>query len=126
MNEDPILSWLQQLSPAWKAIAGGFASALVAAIRGRPIILWYLYGFVCTLVAWPLVVLPVIHALLVRPHAAAPEQVRQRHRRAEAPPPLPESAPRSHPNGVARVRGQAPARGPRRPRPPQPHGPRPG
>src|SRR5262249_25877435 len=109
MNEDAILSWLQQLSPVWKAIAGGFASALVAAFSRRPIILWYLYGFVCTLVAWPLVVVPIIHALLVRPRAAAPEQVRQRHRRAEALALLAEGAVRSYPSWIAGFRRKSPA-----------------
>jgi len=108
MNEDAILSWLQQLSPIWKAVAGGFASAFVATIRRRPIILWYLYGFVCTLVAWPLVVLPIVHALFVRPRAAAPEQVRQRHRRAEALALLAEGAVRSYPSWIAGLKRKSP------------------
>ena len=109
MNEDTIIAWLQQLSPTWKALAGGLASALIAAFKRRPLMLWCLYGFVCTLVAWPLVALPIIHALFVRPRAAAPKQVRERHRRAQALALLAESSVRSYPSWIAGLRRKSPA-----------------
>src|SRR5262245_8040221 len=46
--------WLLQLSPIWIALAGGFVPALIAARKRRTMSVWYLYGFACTLVAWPL------------------------------------------------------------------------
>ena len=42
------------LSSIWIALAGGVVPALIAAFKQRPMTRWYLYGFACTLVAWPL------------------------------------------------------------------------
>jgi hypothetical protein len=56
------------LSSIWIALAGGVVPALIAAFKQRPMTRWYLYGFACTLVAWPLLALPTIHALLVLRH----------------------------------------------------------
>ena len=43
-------------------------AALIAAFKRRAMTRWYLYGFACTLVAWPLLALPTIHALLIWRH----------------------------------------------------------
>src|SRR5258705_1148176 len=104
MNEDTIIPWLLQLSPIWTALVAGLAPAAIAGFKRRPMIRWYLYGFVCTLVAWPLVVLPTIHALLVRPRALAPEQ----ERRAQALALLAESSVRSYPSWIAELRRKSP------------------
>src|SRR5260370_27460649 len=42
---------------------------------------WYLYGFLCALLAWPAVALAAIHALLVH---GKPEQFSQKRRRSNA------------------------------------------
>ena len=81
MNEDGIIPWLLQSSTVWTALLVGLAPAAIANFKQRPVLQWYAYGFVCTLVAWPLITLPTIHALLLRPRAVSPE-VRQRQRRA--------------------------------------------
>ena len=52
MNGDIGVPWL--LSPIWMALAGGIVPALIAAFKRRAMTVWYLYGFACTLVAWPL------------------------------------------------------------------------
>ena len=93
--------WLLQLSPIWVALAGGFVPALIAAFKRRATTRWYLYGFACTLVAWPLLALPTIHALLVRRHDIS-EQFRQRQRRAD-------SSVRSYPSWIADLRRKSPA-----------------
>ena len=71
------------LSSIWIALAGGVVPALIAAFKQRPMTRWYLYGFACTLVAWPLLALPTIHALLVLRHDT-PKPSPQRQRRADA------------------------------------------
>ena len=68
---------------------------------------WYLYGFVCAFLAWPVVVLPAIHALLVRPHGK-PEQISQQRRRASAVALLREESVRSYPSWIAELRGNSP------------------
>jgi hypothetical protein len=121
MTEDIVIPWLLQLAPLWTAVVAGLAPAAIAGFKRRPIIRWYLYGFVCTLVvgtlvvgtlvgtllAWPLVVLPTIHALLVR--AVSPEQARLRQRRAQALALFAESSVRSYPSWIAELRRKSPA-----------------
>ena len=70
--------------------------------------LWYLYGFVSALLAWPAVALPVIHALLVRPHGR-PKQISQQRRRASALALLKEESVRSYPSWIAELKGKSPA-----------------
>jgi hypothetical protein len=108
MNREIIIPWLLQLSPIWMALVVGFVPALIAGFKRRPMTRWYLYGFVCALVAWPLVAVPTIHALLLRPRGM-PEQVRQRQRRADALALLAESSVRSYPSWVAELRRKSPA-----------------
>jgi hypothetical protein len=67
MNEATI-GWLLQVRPIGVVLAIGFAPALIARWKRRPMAPWYLYGVVCALLAWPAVALPAIHALLLRPH----------------------------------------------------------
>jgi hypothetical protein len=104
MNGDISVPWLLQLSPIWMALAGGIVPALIAAFKRRAMTVWYLYGFACTLVAWPLLALPTIHALLVRRHDVS-EQFPQRQRRADALALLAESSVRSYPSWIADLKG---------------------
>src|SRR5260370_34938575 len=70
MNADTVVPWLLQPARIWIALAGGFVPGLIAAFKRRARIrwylCWYLYGFICTLIAWPLLALPTILVLLVR------------------------------------------------------------
>jgi hypothetical protein len=108
MSEPTILEWLQQLHPIGVALVIGFVPALIARWKRRPMTFWYLYGFVCALLAWPAVALPAIHALLVRSHGK-PEQVGEQRRRASALALLNEQGVRSYPSGIAELRGKSPA-----------------
>ena len=79
MNDEAIvIQLLLQNSPIWVAFMLGFVPALVAGVKQRPKTRWYLYGLLCALVAWPLVMLPTIHALLLRRRNDAPEPIGQR------------------------------------------------
>ena len=51
MNEDIIIPRLLQHSPIWTALVVGFVPALIAGFKRRAMPRWYLYGFVCALVA---------------------------------------------------------------------------
>jgi hypothetical protein len=108
MNGDMSVPWLLQLSPIWIALAGGLVPALIAAFKRRAMTRWYLYGFACTLVAWPLLALPTIHALLVWRHDI-PKLSPQRQRRADALALIAESSVRSYPSWIADLRRKSPA-----------------
>jgi hypothetical protein len=75
MNEPTIIEWLPQLQRIGVALVVGFVPALIVRWKRRTMTPWYLYGFVCALIAWPAVALPAIHALLVRQYRE-PEPIR--------------------------------------------------
>jgi hypothetical protein len=83
------------------ALAGGLVPALIAACKRRAAIPWYLYGVLCTLLAWPLLALPTLHALLVRRRDPPPEPSAQQQRRADVLDLLTESSVRSYPSWIA-------------------------
>jgi len=107
MNEDVIIPWLLYRSTIWTALLAGLAPAAIANFKRRPVMGWYLYGFACTFVAWPLIALATIHALLVRPRTVSPE-ARQGQRRADALALLAESSVRSYPSWIAELRRKSP------------------
>jgi hypothetical protein len=107
MNEATMIAWLLQLGPIGVALIIGFLPALIARCKRRPMTPWYLYGFLCALLAWPAVALPAIHALLVRPHGK-PEQISQQRRRASALALLKEESARSYPSWIAELRRKSP------------------
>jgi len=84
----------------WIALAGGFLPALIAVYKRRGVIRWYLYGALCALVAWPLLALPTLHALLVRWRDPPPKPSAQEERRAAALSLLEESSVRSYPSWI--------------------------
>ena len=105
MNEDVIIPWLLQRSTIWTALLAGLAPAMIANFKRRSVMHWYCYGFACTLVAWPLITLPTVHAILLRPRTISPE-ARQRQRRADALALLAESSVRSYPTVDSRTETQ--------------------
>ena len=107
MNEDLIIPWLLQRSTIWTALLAGLAPAMIANFKRRSVMHWYLYGFACTLVAGPLITLPTIHALLLRPRTMSPE-ARQRQRRADTLALLAETSVRSYPIWIAELRRKSP------------------
>jgi hypothetical protein len=108
MNEDVIIAWLLQLSTMWPGLLAGLAPAAIARFKQRPMIRWYLYGVACTLLAWPLIALATMHALLVRPRPVSAE-ARQRRQRADTLALLAESSVRSYPTWIAEFRRKSPA-----------------
>lgn len=105
MNDEAIvIHLLLQNPPIWVAFMLGFVPALVAGVKQRPKTRWYLYGLLCALVAWPLVTLPTIHALLLRRRNDAPEGQR---RRADALALLKEASVRSYPSWIAELSSES-------------------
>jgi hypothetical protein len=102
MNADTVVHWLVQPERIWAALAGGFAPGLIAAVKRRAMIGWYFYGFVCALVAWPLLGVPTIHVLLLRRRdvlrGSPPQQ-----RRVDALDLLNEGDVRSYPSWIAHL-----------------------
>jgi hypothetical protein len=100
MNEDTVVPWLLQPARIWMALAGGFVPGLIAAFKRRAKIRWYLYGFICILIAWPLLALPTIHVLLIRRRDMSKPSPQQQ-RRVDALDLLAESSVRSYPSWIA-------------------------
>jgi HIRAN domain-containing protein len=107
MNEATIIEWLLRVRPIGVALVIGFVPALIARWKQRPIAPWYIYGFICALLAWPAVALPAIHALLVCPHGK-PERTSEQRRRANALALLKEESVRSYPSWIAEMRRKSP------------------
>ena len=108
MSEDLFIPWVLQRATIGTAVLAGLIPALIANLKQRPMLHWYCYGVACTLVAWPLIALPTVHALILRPRTASPE-ARQRQRRADALALLAESSVRSYPTWIADLRHRSPA-----------------
>jgi HIRAN domain len=107
MNEASAIRWLLRLAPIWIALAAAVLPALIAGFKRRSVIGWYLYGFVFAVVTWPLVAVPMIHALLIR-RPGTPEQMRQQQRRADALALLGESSVRSYPSSITQLKRKSP------------------
>ncbi len=107
MNEDVITPWLLYRPPIWTVLLAALAPAAIAHFKQRSAMRWYLYGLVCALVAWPLIALATIHALLVRSPTVSPE-ARQRQRRADALALVAESSVPSYPSWIAELRRKSP------------------
>src|SRR5262245_4408534 len=108
MSEATMSEWLLKLQPIGVALVLGLAPALIARWKRRQVTLWYLYGLVCALLAWPAIALPAIHALLVRPYGK-PEQISPQRRRASALALLKEESVRSYPSWIVELRRKSPA-----------------
>src|SRR5262245_12429775 len=106
MPDDGIFFWLLQPWPILRFLAA--LPAVVAGVRGRHLTSWYAYGLGCALVAWPLIVVPTLHAFLVPPRFMSKEQ-RERQRRADALALLREPSVRSYPSRIKELRRPSPA-----------------
>src|SRR3981189_2470799 len=71
MADDGVFPLLQRPLPIWMLLLFAALPAVVAGVRQRQMTPWYFYGFGCALFAWPLVVVPALHALLIRPRFVA-------------------------------------------------------
>ena len=109
MNEGTVVPWLLQPARIWMALAGGFVPGLIAAFKRRAKIRWYLYGFICILIARPLLALPTIHVLLIRRRDMSKPSPQQQ-RRVDALDLLAESSVRSYPSWIADLTRKSPDR----------------
>src|SRR6266700_2442183 len=100
MPDDVIFLWLLRPLPMWMTFLLGAAPAMIARVRRRPIATWCLYGFGCALVAWPLIAVPIMHALLLHPRTPSRDD-RERRRRADALALIAEPGLRSYPSHIA-------------------------
>ena len=108
MLDDIILPWLLRPLPVWMMLFLGAVPAMIAHVRRRPLAPWCAYGLGCAAVAWPLVALPTVHALLSRPREAK-EPDHERQRRADALALVREPSVRSYPSRIAELRRPSPA-----------------
>jgi hypothetical protein len=108
MDEAIVIQWLQRNWPIWVAFLLGFFPTLIAEVKGRPKTRWYLYGVACALVAWPLVMLPTIHALFLRRRNGMSEQISRQRRRANALALIAEDSVRSYPSWISELSRKSP------------------
>jgi len=109
MSDDVIviLSRLPVLFPTGTFLLLGAVPAAIALFKRRPFAAWWLYGFGCVLVAWPLVAVPTVHALLSRRRGAS-KQDRDRQRRADALALIQEPGLRCYPSRITELRRRSP------------------
>jgi hypothetical protein len=107
MSEAIVIQWLQQNWPIWVAFLLGLIPTLIAELKGRPKVRWYLYGVACALIAWPLVTLPTIHALFLRQRNGSSRQI-NRQRRTAALALLAEESVRSYPSWISELSRKSP------------------
>jgi len=83
---DEIASWLPlEWLPLGLLVCVGTVPAAIAQARGRRLVIWLVYGVAAALFAWPLVLVPTVHALFTRPRLRViSKEDRERRRRADA------------------------------------------
>lgn len=108
MVDDGIFFSLLRPLPIWILLLSALP-AVIAGVRGRHLAPWYLYGLGCALFAWPLVALPTLHVLSIRPRLILSKEDRTRQRRADALALLAEPAVRSYPSRINELRRPSPA-----------------
>src|SRR5262249_31367067 len=104
MPDDGIF-WLLQPLPMLLFLAA--MPAFVAGVRGRRLTPWYAYGLGCALIAWPLVVVPTLHAFLIIPRFMSNEE-HERRRRADALALIKEPSVRSYSSRIKELRRLSP------------------
>jgi hypothetical protein len=103
-------SWLLEPLPLWTLLFLGVVPGVIAHARGRPVVTWCIYGLSAALFAWPLVVVPTVHALLVHPRGRfMTKEQRERQRRADALALIKEPGLRTFPSRVTELRRLSPA-----------------
>jgi HIRAN domain len=107
MADDDIFFWLARPLPIWMLLCLAALPALVAGFRQRHIAPWYLYAVGCALFAWPLILLPTVHALVIHPRFMSKED-RERQRRADALALIREPSVRSYPSRIRELRRPSP------------------
>jgi hypothetical protein len=108
---DQITSWLPpELLLLAMVLFLGTVPAAVAYARGQRLVIWWIYGVAAALFAWPLVVVPTVHALLTRPHLRfMSKEDRERQRRACGLALINEPSVRTYPSCIKELRRLSPA-----------------
>ncbi len=104
--DETSFQWLLQNWRIGMALILGFLPSLIAGAKQRSKTRWYFYGLTCGLVAWPLVTLPTIHALLARRRET--RQIDPQRRRAEALALIAEESVRSYPSWISELKRKLP------------------
>ena len=106
-----IASWLPfEWLPLGLVVCAGTVPAAIAHVRGRPLVIWLIYGVAAALFAWPLVAVPMVHALLTRPRPRfVSKEDRERRRRADALALIREPSLRTYRSRVKELRRTSPA-----------------
>jgi hypothetical protein len=108
---EQIASWSRPelLSLAMLLFLGTVPAAIVYS-RGQRLVIWWLYGVAATLFAWPLVIVPTVHALLTRRRLQfLSEEDRARQRRACGLALIKEPSVRTYPSCIKELRRLSPA-----------------
>src|SRR6516164_11655313 len=92
----------------WAAFLLGLLPTLIAELKGRPKVRWYIYGVACALIAWPLVTLPTIHALFLRQQNCSSGKTARQRRRTDALALLAEESVRSYPSWISELSRKSP------------------
>ncbi len=108
---DEIASWLLLESlPLAMLLFLATVPAAIAHARGKRFVIWWIYGVAAALFAWPLVVVPTVHALLTRPRLRfMSKEDRERQRRADALALIKEPSMRTYPSRIKELRLPSPA-----------------
>jgi hypothetical protein len=104
-------SWLPlELLPLATSLGLGTVPAAIAYARGQRLVIWWVYGVAAALVAWPVVVVPTVHALLTRPRVRfMSKEDRERQRRAHGLALIKEPSTPSYPSRIKQLRRRSPA-----------------
>jgi hypothetical protein len=108
---DEIASWLPlEWIPLGLLVCVGTVPAAIAQARGRRLVIWLIYGVAAALFAWPLVLVPTVHALFTRPRLRfISKEDRERRRRADALALLREPSLQTYGSRVKELRRTSPA-----------------
>jgi hypothetical protein len=109
MSTDAVIAFLLYPLPVWVLLVLGSAPAVIALLRHRPIGLSCLFGLGCVLLAWPLVALPTMHALLAGRRGTPSQSDLLRQRRADALALLKEKSVHSYPSRIGEIGRRSPS-----------------
>ncbi|HEU5275690.1 MAG TPA: hypothetical protein VFU97_18655 [Xanthobacteraceae bacterium] len=108
---DEIASWITfEWLPLGLVVCAGTVPAAIAHARGWRLLIWLIYGVAAALFAWPLVLVPTVHALFTRPRLRfISKEDRERRRRADALALIREPSLRTYRSRIKELRRTSPA-----------------
>ncbi len=110
MADEAVSRMLVEWLPLAMLLFLGTVPAAIAHARGKRFVVWWIYGAAAALFAWPLVVVPTLHALLIRPRLRfMSKEDRERRRRADALALIKEPSLRTYASRIKELRHPSPA-----------------